>query len=475
MSASNNLSRRSFITGLGLGGVGASALLTGCSRVFVSDPDEINTLVSEKVPDPIAYSVTRWATDPLARGATSYLGVGATPTDRAALREPINNKIYLAGEAISATAPGTVRGAWESGVAAATSYLDARKGRPGSVVIVGAGAAGIGAAVALRSVGASVVVLEARDRIGGRVWSADFGGATVELGAPWIDDPDTDPVLAAVVDLPADDVIRFGETDAIVRNKGGQSISVLEMQSFRRKWALALEGALQQRGQATLDSSLGEVLRSSIGAEGLTESEQRAFNYFAVTELEYRRGTDVNDLGLRNFDEGSVASTTRALVRGGYASLLQRLATDLDIRLSQTVESIEYRGTPRVKTTTETFGGDAVIVTLPLGTLRSNSVAFNPVLPDAHRNAVGRIGIGTLNAYALQFDRVFWEADAPVIRFLSPNKGEWLTFVNASVTTGRPVLVGYNADRYGRRAELLTDEQVVSAAMTALRTMYAPL
>ncbi len=464
------ISRRSLLVGLA-----ATGALAGCSRVFVSDPDDSNILVSPDVPDPTSYRVTRWANDPLARGATSYLGVGATPDDRAALGQPINNKIFFAGEAVSSVAPGTVRGAWDSGINAAEQYLTARKGKPGSVVIVGAGASGIAAAKTLVAAGASVIVLEARDRIGGRIWSADIDGAAIDLGASWIEDPSTDPIVAAAGDTATSGLVAFDASQNVVRNKGGQSLSPLEMVAFRRQWASALDGAIQQRKTLKVDAALGEAVRSSIGAEGLTESEQRAFDYFAVTEIEHYRGTDINDIGLRHFDEGVARSNSRALVRGGYASLLTQLAQSMDVRLNQTVESIDYRSTPRVKTTTETFSADAIISTLPLGTLRSNSVAFNPALPDAQRNAVGRIGIGTVNSYALKFDRVFWEPDAPVIQFLSPSKGEWLTFVNANVTTGQPVLIGRNADRFGRRAELLTDEQVVSSAMVALRTMYAPL
>ena len=54
------------------------------------------------------------------------------------------------------------------------------------VAIAGAGFAGLAAAAALRAAGASVVVLEARDRVGGRVWSREVGAARFDLGGQWI-------------------------------------------------------------------------------------------------------------------------------------------------------------------------------------------------------------------------------------------------------------------------------------------------
>src|SRR5687768_17517369 len=54
------------------------------------------------------------------------------------------------------------------------------------VAVVGAGFAGLAAAAALRATGASVVVLEARDRPGGRVWTREIGGARFDLGGQWI-------------------------------------------------------------------------------------------------------------------------------------------------------------------------------------------------------------------------------------------------------------------------------------------------
>ena len=68
------------------------------------------------------------------------------------------------------------------------------------VVIVGAGAAGLTAANELRKAGLSVAVLEARDRVGGRLWTDVIDGAMLELGGQWVS-PDQDALIETVADL----------------------------------------------------------------------------------------------------------------------------------------------------------------------------------------------------------------------------------------------------------------------------------
>jgi monoamine oxidase len=61
------------------------------------------------------------------------------------------------------------------------------------VIVVGAGMAGLTAADAMRCAGAEVIVLEARDRIGGRISTVPFGPGVIDLGAAWIHDPVREP------------------------------------------------------------------------------------------------------------------------------------------------------------------------------------------------------------------------------------------------------------------------------------------
>ncbi|MEI2270420.1 FAD-dependent oxidoreductase [Microbacterium sp. No. 7] len=82
------------------------------------------------------------------------------------------------------------------------------------VVIVGAGAAGLTAAHELRKAGLSVAVLEARERVGGRLWTDVIDGAMLELGGQWVS-PDQDALIDTVAELGLDTFSRYREGDSV--------------------------------------------------------------------------------------------------------------------------------------------------------------------------------------------------------------------------------------------------------------------
>ncbi len=141
--------------------------------------------------------ITRWSTDPFSRGSCSYLASGSHPDDRDELRRDVAGRVFFAGEATSRAFPATVHGAVLEGRSAA-ERID-QEGRPAqSVIIVGAGAAGLAAARVSTDRGHQVRVLEGRHRIGGRVHTRTIGGAPVDLGASWIHGISGNPLTACV-------------------------------------------------------------------------------------------------------------------------------------------------------------------------------------------------------------------------------------------------------------------------------------
>ena len=123
---------------------------------------------------PLAWAVSHWAEDPWAGGAWSGLLVGGTAADRARLGEPVGDRLVVAGEAVHSTWPAMAHGAYGSGVAAA-ERVDALA-RPGErMVVVGAGMAGLAAARTLARRDREVLVVEARDRLGGGCTPSRWG------------------------------------------------------------------------------------------------------------------------------------------------------------------------------------------------------------------------------------------------------------------------------------------------------------
>jgi monoamine oxidase len=81
-------------------------------------------MYGSKIPDPEAWLITRWLSDPFAGGSYSHLPVGATPDDRAALAEPVADRVFLAGEATVVDQPATVHGAYLSGIREAQRIIN---------------------------------------------------------------------------------------------------------------------------------------------------------------------------------------------------------------------------------------------------------------------------------------------------------------------------------------------------------------
>src|SRR6478735_8999661 len=88
------------------------------------------------------------------------------------------------------------------------------------VVIIGAGAAGTTAADELKKAGLSVVVLEARDRVGGRLWTDVIDGATLEIGGQWVS-PDQDALKETIAELGLETYSRYREGESVYIGRDG--------------------------------------------------------------------------------------------------------------------------------------------------------------------------------------------------------------------------------------------------------------
>jgi monoamine oxidase len=348
------------------------------------------------------------------------------------------------------------------------------------VIVVGAGVAGLAAARRLKLQGASVLILEARRRIGGRVWTdTSMPGVSLDMGASWIQGTNGNPItsLARSFKLRTSptDFDNIALYDSSGRKLGDTEVARIETdyQSLLQR-VEKLRHAMQREGRG--DISLQAGVEQVLAARNLTDRERAELNFAIHAEIEDEYAADATELSLFKWDQDEGFGGGNELFPGGYSQIPNGLARGLDIRLATPVKRIEYsnRGVV-IQTEHDTFTADRVIVTLPLGVLKRDLINFAPGLPEQKLTAIRRLGMGTLNKVYLRFPQVFWPKENDVLGIVSQPKGQWGKWgewINYFHYTGQPILVGFNSGQYARELEALSNHEITAAAMNALRGIY---
>jgi len=412
---------------------------------------------------PTGALVTRWGTDPFSLGSYSYLAVGSSPADRDALGRSVDDRVYFAGEAVSVDYPATVHGALLSGRDAADEIVSTH-GTGATVVVVGAGAAGLGAAERLKKAGVDVLIVEGRNRLGGRVHTDSSLGVPVELGAGWIHGDDGNPL--------SDLAERFG-VDRVITDIENIEIYGADGEPVDEDALEAVQEALSDlAGEASDTADLGELIDEAL--VDADEDEMQLARYVVAAVIEHEEATDYNTLSTETFETGEEFGGDEVVMPSGYLDLLAPLADGVDILLGTTVAYIGYDD---VSVEIEYSDGtiiepDVVLVTVPLGVLKAGSIEFEPELPDAKLAAIQRLGVGVLDRVVLAYDEVFWDKEAVLIGYVAEDPGWFIEWQNLASVTGKPIISAFNAGSAARVVEAMSDDDVVSAATTVLNEIY---
>lgn len=339
------------------------------------------------------------------------------------------------------------------------------------VIVVGAGVAGLTAADAARCAGAEVVVLEARERIGGRTWTVPLGPGGIDLGGAWVHNPVGNPVAEALA------AAGIG-----ARNDGAY---YSRMAVWADGWVDAPEAtALAAAVGADWDPAevLAALPRSDRFVDGVEwfladrglsgrARELARFGLLWIAGALVPAGPPdrISLAGLAAYAEGSGGNLVPT---GGYRTLVERLSAGLDLRLGTPVTGVEHGGeTVIVDADGEAFEGDRAVVTVPLGVLRAGALTFDPPLGAGHAAAVQRLEMGTLEKVVFRFPERFWPESVWQITHVAGDRAfpVWFDF---SRHVGSPTLVGmYNPSTAPGLAELPA-EQRAGPALEILRMMF---
>jgi len=394
---------------------------------------------------PIAWHVTDWYHDPYSRGSWSVVRPGGSPADRAALGMPVDDRFVLAGEATHPEQAAMTHGAWETGVRAAGWAID---GGAESVIVVGAGFAGLGAARTLHDAGVEVVVVEARERIGGRAHTIELDGVGVDVGAAWLQQ------------FPRNGLARRAEQLGLP----------LRSTTFAAPLAAAPDGAVGDvpaalhdlAALASIDDTrpLSTIFRPHLDA--LSSGDRRVAQFAIDADLVLESGVELDEMSAWAFDEPGVGTDDHFLV-GGYGQLIDDASSGLDIRLARPVRRIAWdSGGVDV----DGDHADRCICTIPIAAL--HSVVLDPGLPPGHRTALSRLTTGRVEKVVLRYADRWWPvAPGGYLRWYDTpaSWGEWLDLTDG---VGGPTVAGLIAgDAVERHHGGRTEREIAFAAADA--------
>jgi monoamine oxidase len=356
------------------------------------------------------------------------------------------------------------------------------------IVIVGAGAAGLSAANALGSSGLSLLVLEARERIGGRMFT------------------ERDPVCRVPVELGAEFI--HGRPPEILGPLQSNGNKILETEGdswCNRDGTLSqcdffseVDDILQLMDEKAPDESFLSFLDRCCGDPKITaEAKQSALDYVIGFNAANPALVGVHWLVDSIRAEEKIDGNRTFRPQNGYADLINIFQRQLAeqavvVQTSAVVENFRWTRNHVEITGTKNSGpfvlkARSALITLPLGVLQApaggeGAVRFSPALPDRKIEALGKLGMGKIIRITLRFRRRFWERiSAGSSRNLS-NLGflfthdDWFPTWWTHMPDPSPMITGWAPFRCAERLSGKPKEFVVKEALKALgRALNVPI
>jgi monoamine oxidase len=387
------------------------------------------------------------------------------------------------------------------------------------IVVVGAGAAGIGAAQTLAENGFDPIILEARDRIGGRIYQTVLtknltnnategnGGGTdsivVQLGANWMHglNPVQNPLHSIATQLkltlhqtssddePTNDVLMFDKVP-IGDDFEYQRLDPVAFQLALTRYKWVREQLLKTDPQC--ECSLYDIMINLIH-----ESEHESFDFGPCSGLEWRVlnwlmdrisidiASSIKTVSIRSMLEGeSDGLHGEAVIQEGYSRVLSYITEKYSLKIlrERVVTSILAHETHVVVSCTDgaIFEADGCVVAVPLGVLQDKYIEFDPPLPLTMQKILRQVSCGLANIVWLWFPHSFWPEG---YNFVGLTRGcrvncDFSTFLIPKIfdASGKrlALLMGQVCGDFAAAVESMEPSAVAAHAVAQLRAVFGP-
>ncbi|MDJ0324488.1 NAD(P)/FAD-dependent oxidoreductase [Cryobacterium sp. PH31-AA6] len=358
------------------------------------------------------------------------------------------------------------------------------------IVIIGAGVSGLTAATELRKAGLTVAVLEARDRVGGRLWTDDVEGAMLEIGGQWVS-PDQDALKETIAELGLETFARYRTGENVYINGQGER-TLFEGEIFPvstetegeiLRLITLLDGLVAQTDpdRPWTHPRAKELDEISFGAwlEGETDDQEARDNigmYIAgamLTKPAYAFST-LQAL-LMAASAGSFSNLVDAdfildeRVIGGLQQVPILLAERLgdDVHLGQAVRTLRWseRGVVAVTDDLEVHARRVIVAVPPVLYSR---ISFEPALPRRQQQLHQHLSMGFVIKVHAVYETPFWREDGLSGTAFSPYELVHEAYDNTNFGDSRGTFVGFVSDEAADEVFTLTPEERKTRILTSL-------
>lgn len=286
------------------------------------------------------------------------------------------------------------------------------------ILIIGAGIAGIACAKKLQENGQKVIVLEAKSSIGGRINSRKIDSDVFDLGASWIHGIDDNPIWAITQENSIDTTI-FNYDNSRYFHENGQLFSEKESQEFEF-YIDKIEKSLYQTQKISALDAIEEII-FSFTYLGNTFSEnylkKLLLSFFErVANDPFATNLDLLSSNYQNYE--GYFQGNEVVFPKGYYQVIESISKNIEIKLNIDITTIRYKNNyvELIDYKDNVYLGSRVVLSVPLGILKKNHIAFHPPLPSDYIHSIQSIGFGS-------FNKVFFELEQPLL-FRSKSSGE---------------------------------------------------
>lgn len=355
------------------------------------------------------------------------------------------------------------------------------------VLVVGGGIAGLSAATTLRKNGIEkILILEAADRIGGRVWTEDPWGSKLEMGASWIHGIENSPTfeLMKEMNVTIQPTIYRSSCPTCKMNsmalydQNGKRLSneeLTQLQHLADEFEIYLDKIPEHDGSKGL--TFLDALKSFSTEKKLTEQMFDKLYFTVRLLMTYEFSIDLEKISINTMKlyGHSKVSGTNGIIPLGYNLLAAKLAKNIPMELNCKVEGISYdKDVIECRTSKGHFKTKNCVITVPLGVLKQNKIAFSPSLPKDKQEVIDKIDMGVFNKIYLLFPCVFWDNDVEWIEPMPSSKmrDQIYDILNFGKYFKQPILLAFTAGSFAKDVEKWSDKETIDSIMTVLKKIY---